>query len=465
MILNLDIFTYSVAFILVLCLFLGLYYRNNIESVRDYAIGSQSLNTFVLIATTVATGVGSGSILGEPTAIYDKGLWYLFAYAMTSLRYIIYIYFVLPKFDIFYRYLSIADIFGKLFDKRVQRAVAVCCILWCFGNLSWQIKGFTWVIENIYNGNATVAVIVSFVTILIYTSFGGIRSVIITDVVQFLIFILIYLPLMVKLLYSFFTKELDIDFSSNAKFYSLCSSNLYSLIAVSIYYLLPNTEPPFTHRILIANSRSKNTKVNYSLSLFHAINAIFVGLVAIIAISYFSDSDPKKIFFTVTREILSPLESTILGVAIVTTILSTTDSLINTASVIFVNDLLGSKIKDNIKLRLMKSISFIGGITALVVSLIFENIVDIVFFFGEYYAVLITTPFLMAFILKLRCCYSFWTSFITGFTALSVLRLITPYHFKHTAFILALFLSICIYSITFYIKFSKDNNKIRHSSI
>ena len=68
-----------------------MYYRDNIQSVRDYAIGSQSLNSFILIATTVATGVGSGSVLGEPTAIYGKGLWYLLAYAMTSWRYIIYI--------------------------------------------------------------------------------------------------------------------------------------------------------------------------------------------------------------------------------------------------------------------------------------------------------------------------------------------------------------------------------------
>ena len=457
MILHLDIFLYSVIVILLFCLFLGLYYRDNIQSVRDYAIGSQSLNSFVLIATTVATGVGSGSVLGEPTAIYGKGLWYLLAYAMTSWRYIIYIYCVLPKFDKFYNCLSIADIFGKLFDHRVKKAVAVCCILWCFGNLAWQIKGFTWVIENIYNGNAILAVIISFIVILIYTSFGGIRSVIITDIVQFLIFILIYMPLMIKLVYSFFTSGLTLDFTSNTKLHFFTIETMYPLIAVSIYYLLPNTEPSFTHRMLIANSKTKNTKVNYSLSLFHAINVIFVGLVGIIAISYFNASDAKKIFFIVTRELLSPLESTILGVAIVTTILSTTDSLVNTASVIFVNDLLSNKIKESIKLQLMKGVSFIGGLAALVVSLMFQNIVDIIFFFGEYYAVLVTAPFIMAFILKLRCCYSFWISFATGFIVLSVLRFITPDQLKHVAFVITFIFSIIIYYAVFYVKTYQEN--------
>ena len=452
---HLDIFTYSISFILALCLFLGLSYKDKIKSVRDYAIGSQSLNTFVLIATTVATGVGSGSVLGEPTAIYQKGLWYLIAYSMTSWRYIIYIYFVLPRFEVFYRCLSIADIFGNLFDRHIKKAVSVCCILWCFGNLAWQLKGFTWVIENIYNGDAIIAVIISFIVILIYTSFGGIKSVIITDVVQFLIFILIYLPLMIKLTYSFFTKGSSINFSSNTDFYSLYGTNLYSLIAVSIYYLLPNTEPPFTHRILIANSRNKNTKVNYSLSLFHAINVVFVGLVGIIAVYCFSDSDPKKIFFIVTKELLSPIESTVLGIAIVTTILSTTDSLINTASVIFVNDLLSSKISDSTKLQLMKGVSFVGGIIALIVSLAFHNIIDIIFFFGEYYAVLITAPFIMAVILRMPCCYSFWMSFTIGFVALSILRLVVSHNLKHTAFVITLFLSTFVYYVSFYIKHKK----------
>lgn len=465
MTLHLDIFSYSVIFILLLCLFLGLYYKDNIQSVRDYAIGSQSLNSFVLIATTVATGVGSGSVLGEPTAIYEKGLWYLLAYAMTSWRYILYIYFVLPRFDQFYNCFSIADIFGKLFDHRVKKTVAICCILWCFGNLAWQIKGFTWVIENVYDGNAIVAVTISFIAILIYTSFGGIKSVIITDIVQFLIFILIYMPLMIKLIYSFFTHGLFIDLSSNTKLQLFTKETLYPLVAVSVYYLLPNTEPSFTHRILIANSRIKNIRVNYSLSLFHGINVIFVGLIGVIAISYFSNSDAKKVFFIVTKELLSPLESTVLGVAIVTTILSTTDSLINTASVIFVNDLLSDKIKETKKLKLMKYVSFIGGLTALIISLMFQNIVDIIFFFGEYYAILITTPFIMGFILKLRCCYSFWISFITGFTLLSILRIITPDQLKHVAFIITFILSIIIYYSVFRAKSNKKNLMITKDSI
>ena len=251
---NLDV---SIYLYLGLCLFLvvGLLFKDRPKNIQDYALGIKPFSMPVLVATMAATLIGGGSTIGNVNLFYNDGFLFIIPGIIGYSGYIFFVRYILPKFDIYYGELSIASVLSKIYGTSVERFAGIVAYMYCFGALALQVKAVGFIIEYALGYNSTYATIMSFTIITIYSAIGGVRSVIRTDVIQFLIFIII-LPAIA----AFLLEEnggIYVVFEKNT-WKIRDNFNLMSYISLFVFSLTPNISPTFIHRLLVGRNKNKN---------------------------------------------------------------------------------------------------------------------------------------------------------------------------------------------------------------
>ena len=136
------------------------------------------------------------------------------------------------------------------------------------------------------------------------------------------------------------------------------------------------------------------------------------------------------------------------NIALITVIVSTSDSVVNTGSIILVHDVVGDKItKEKPKLILLRLVTIVLGISASLFAYLFPGILDIVLFITEYYMVIVLAPFVGGLFAKEIRQEAFWSSSVFGFVTFSVLHFLYP-DVSHEMFLVSFLSTICIYFST-----------------
>jgi Na+/proline symporter len=187
---NLDVGVY-VYVGLFLFLVVGILYKDKPKNIKDYALGSKAFSTPVLVATMVATFIGAGNTIGYVTLFYKNGLLFAFLPVFGCFAHVLFARYILPQFNQYYGKLSVVSVISKVYGNSVERFVAFVAYMYCFGVLAMQVKATGIIIEYALGYPSVLATIIAFMIITIYSAVGGIKSVVQTDVLQFIIFIIV----------------------------------------------------------------------------------------------------------------------------------------------------------------------------------------------------------------------------------------------------------------------------------
>lgn len=409
-------------------LVVGVFFKDKVANIREYALGTRSFSTPVLIATMVATLIGGGSTIGTVAAIYDKGIWVAISILIMPVGYCLFAHFIVPKLNSYYGCLSVSEIIGKMYGDNARKITGIISCIFMFGALAAQVKGLSWVLESVFSSNVLVSLIISFSIIIGYTAFGGVTSVIRTDVIQFMIFIII-LPIVAheiisagggveKIVKSVPVEKLDL----------LGNATIWSLLGMFLFKITPNVSPIFFQRLLIGRDTEKNRAAVYSVAFVYLLDAIFVTSIAFLAMSKFSGTlEPKYAIFAVVKEFFTQKWVYIcFGSALIVIIASTADSIVNTMSVVLINDVLARKIPIEKEIQYLRGFTVISGILAMLISLKFQHILDIVWFFGEFYDSTVFIPLIAGLFLKRKSNKMFWSNIIVASTAFCYMRFSYP---------------------------------------
>lgn len=215
---------------------------------------------------------------------------------------------IIPRLTRYYGCLSIAEVMGKMYGVYARKVVGVSAFVFCLGILGAQIKAYYWVMESLFFDNALFVTIITLSIIILYSSIGGVYSVIKTDVLQFFIFIVI-----VPLIASYIIKTSGGITQITSVFSKSCRGFFYggsitAFVSLAIFYVLPDLAPDTFHRLLIGRNCQKNQAAIYVLAFVNLVTLIFVGCVAFIAISLTNTIDLKSqntLFFVIENLIAS----------------------------------------------------------------------------------------------------------------------------------------------------------------
>lgn len=390
---------YLVLFYLLSSLILGLYFGRNIKTLKDFST-SYTFSTPILFTTLFATIIGGGSTLGIVTNVHKYGIIFMFAFFGAALNKYLVAYFVAPKIENFKHTNSIGEFFFNHYGNTGQiiSGIFICLIsIACIGH---QMTAIGFIFKYFFNLSFSSSVIVTYLIILLYCSFGGIRAVVATDVYQF-IFICALLPILILGCINSFSSfnEFIYKISIDKFHFNYQKAHLKYSITIFIMMTFSGLDPGFIQRLIIAK-REKNQGKKITVITGHFSICIFLcmGMVGLASSVLFPNINSDLALPHFINKTIPPFLKGIAISGIIATIMSTIDTTLHVAGVSFCEDIILKIINysnERKKVIIAKGATALIGFFGIFIAFYFKNIFNIMIFAFSFWGPTILVPFLL----------------------------------------------------------------------
>ncbi|MCF8303975.1 MAG: sodium:solute symporter family protein [Bacteroidales bacterium] len=256
-----------IAYALV-CIGIGLWSSKN-QNKDDYLIAGRKMSLWAFMASVVASYIGGAAIVAYTAYVYDFGVSAIAVFAGTSAGFLVFIPYALKLREIaaereFY---TLSDWFYYQYDNKVGLLSAIILFVVYFGMLLNQFIAGSSILANISGWSYETALMISSLVIIIYLFAGGFRSVVKTDIFQYIVLFVLFLLLGFVLLTEKRAMAADLlDLSR------MSISMTIAFIAFGVFIIFQSAE--YWQRVYAA----KNTRVVKKGLIGSAILTVITGL-------------------------------------------------------------------------------------------------------------------------------------------------------------------------------------------
>ena len=365
---------------LAITLFVGLYQGRKVKTMKDYAVADKEITTPVLVATIFATLIGGGSTLGVVERIYSIGAIFFLAALGQSIYKLILAQYIVPRMSLFPEAISVGDIVGVKFGNIGKICIGLSATLKSMGIVGAQIGAMSFLISYFIDIPYEIGVITSTLIVVVYSAYGGIRAVCMTDVIQFAVLI-IAIPTVCDMGLQKIGGYKELFTKIPTSHFEFPKDEILKYFFLFIIYAIPMFNPAITQRLLIAKNiqhiiNSFRISAVLDVSFFSIVTLIaFIGLVLN------PNLEANMVLPFVINTVL-PVGFKGLAVAgMMAVIMSTADSFLHAASLSFVHDVVKplsqGALSDKHEFTLAKVTTLVMGIGAIIIALKFNNILAI----------------------------------------------------------------------------------------
>ena len=176
----------------VISVAIGLYVAKFVHNSKDYALAGRALPLYVVTATVFATWFGSETVLGIPATFLTDGLHGVVAdpFGASLCLILVGLFFARPLYRM--NLLTIGDFYRNKYGRVVEVITTLCIVMSYLGWVAAQISALGLVFNVVSNGAISEGwgKIIGASTVMIYTLFGGMLSVAITDFIQMIVIVI-----------------------------------------------------------------------------------------------------------------------------------------------------------------------------------------------------------------------------------------------------------------------------------
>ena len=171
---------------------IGIWAALRVKNTGDYALAGRSLPLHIVTATVFATWFGSETVLGIPATFLREGFGGILAdpFGSSMCLILVGLFFARPLYRM--NLLTIGDFYRNKYGRAVETLTTLCIVLSYLGWVAAQISALGLVFNVVSDGamSQSTGMIVGASTVLIYTLWGGMWSVAITDFVQMIVIVI-----------------------------------------------------------------------------------------------------------------------------------------------------------------------------------------------------------------------------------------------------------------------------------
>ena len=170
---------------------IGLWAALRVRNTADFAAAGHSLPLPIVTATVFATWFGSETVLGIPATFLKEGLGGIVADPFGSSLCLILVGLFFARHLYNRKMLTIGDFFREKYGRTVEILITLCIVTSYLGWVAAQIKALGLVFNVVSEGalSQTAGMVIGASSVLIYTLFGGMWAVAITDFFQMIIIV------------------------------------------------------------------------------------------------------------------------------------------------------------------------------------------------------------------------------------------------------------------------------------
>jgi Na+/proline symporter len=399
---NLDI-AIVIAFLLA-NIFLGLRSARGIKTIQEYAIGNRNFSTATIASTIVATWIGAGFFSIAISQTYQDGIWFVVCGTGDAIALIIIGLILGPRMKRTLGNLSVAETMGNFYNRKIRIISALASIAISVGAIALQIKVLSTLFNHFFEVSSIYGVIISSGIVILYSTLGGIKSVTFTDVIQFLTFgaftpvFIIFVWKAVGNYDSVIAVLQNNQLFNYNELINYQNPKFFPYLTLFLYYMIPAMDPAIFQRILIAKD-VKQIRLSFVIAaLVCLVIFLIICSIGIIMYSYNPNLDPNNLVMHIVDNYSYTGLKGITLVGIMAMIMSTADSYINSASVIFSHDFckpIGITFGKG-ELFISRLFAVFIGISALILALTANNLLDLLLLAGNFYIPIVIPPLIVA---------------------------------------------------------------------
>ena len=185
-----EVFDYVILLLfLFFTLIIGAYAGRGIKDIKAYAVGGRSYNAFAILATLSASYIGGGYTFGLSEKSFNHGISYGLCLLGVSLQLFLVAKYIAPRMTPFINSYSTGDIMARFYGKTGRLITGFASAIICSGIIGAQVKATGFVFNLFLGINPVAGMLIGCSIVIAYSIFGGIKAVIATDILQFVVLI------------------------------------------------------------------------------------------------------------------------------------------------------------------------------------------------------------------------------------------------------------------------------------
>lgn len=386
---------------MLVCIYLGIKKDVHAKNLKEYAIGGNNISTFALMATFFAGYIDAGSTAGMVERIYSLGMFYGVSCLMIPLFWFVTSYLFSDNIARFSGCISLPDIMELVYGKLAKHITVVLSIITCIGVIATNISAVGYLLNHFLGLSLLNGMLICSVVLCINTFMGGAKSLVITDVFQFIIFYLA-IPIMCAIALQDIggTDALRAALPDDMLTINFETQSIATFCGFIFYALLPVANTTFIQRFLMARNAIKLKKVFLNTALIAFPFTAVMVLMGLMARVLAPEIEPNQALYFLISEYMPIGMVGLMISGLLAVIMSTANTWLNSASVIIAKDIfqvVNPNISSN-KLLLSAQLSNIGITSlAIIVAMQSGSIMELVWLTDNFWIPIMFVPIIFAF--------------------------------------------------------------------
>ena len=444
---------------------IGLKGGKQVKSAADFTAADKQYGTFVIFATLSASFIGGGYSSGNAAAAFENGIGTSLCLFGFGFGMILIGKYVAAGVGRFPSANTVGGVITASYGESAGLLTGLFSFVCCAGIVGAQMETIGLIFHALLGVSPTLGTLLGCGIVLIYTTFGGLGSVIFADIVQFLL-LAIGMPL---LLLSVIIKAGGVHSLLADLPPSLLSplNNTTLPAFLSLFFSLMCGEalaPPYMQRLLIGKSATAVAKGTTLSGWFSFPFFLITGGIGLAARAMHVTDNPALAMPALILQTLPMGLRGILMAAMVSIVLSAADSFLNGATISLVCDTILPcipKLSDRSSLRLLRLVNLFTGIFAAVISFCVPDVFSILLLAYSFWSPVILVP-LVAALLGVRADkYTFFISALSGFFACLIWKVVLHQPFGIDGCLVGIPANLVAFMLCRWIRASSMNGQIQ----
>lgn len=387
------------------------------HSVLDYFFAGQSLPYWALSITFIASWWGAGSALSTADLAYQDGLgafWYYGVPVLLSTFLMMLCAGAIRRVG----YLTQGRMMEARYSKGTAKFLSLLVLFFMVFNAASQMVGVGDFFGSYLGMSYEAAVLLGTVIVLIYSMFGGFRGVVLTDIIQFVLLLISALVVFVvgfrnaggmtgirEAVYTAGQSDF-LSMSAGASKYSM-----YVITFGCAWMIQANV----WQRISAARSDRDARKMTVTSFFAYIPLYLMVVMTGMAGFVLYPELPAGGVVTALVMDYLHPLLGAVVFIGISAAIMSTMDSLLNTASMTLTLDLLPGHSDEEKQLARSRMTTLGVTAVALLISLKIRSILEISWIASDIITTGVFVPLVLGFLWRRGNTYGALASLGTGF--------------------------------------------------
>jgi len=376
----------------------GIIAGRNVQNISHFAVSHRSYSAFVIFATLSASFIGGGFSMGNAEKVFTIGLINIVALWGFSIKEILVAKCIAPRMGEFSEAISVGDIMEKSYGKAGKITGGLFSVLLCAGIVGAQVGAMGYIFNVLLGIPQIWGILIGCSIVITYSAIGGMNAVVATDVIQFIL-LAVGMPVTLIIGWHYVGGLPAIQAAVPASNLSLThtSMSLWGFISLFLTFLLGEAlVPPYVQRLLISKDVRKTANGTLWSGLFSIPFFAVTGAVGLIALTMNPGMNPNLALPSVVLQVLPIGIKGFVIAAMISIVMSSADSFLNSAAIAFVHDLVKplrrEQLSEKMELSLAKWTTIIVGITSIIFAVKIKSIIDILIYAYNFWAPIILIP-------------------------------------------------------------------------